>query len=131
MEYKDYLQIIVLVATILSSNWLVSRQIKKNKKSGWIEDIRKEVANFTTIGIAITPKSSKTELSELNRSSTLLILLLDERDEKQKKLISTIAETTIMLSNDMTENYIIDFKSKYNKIIFSAKEIIREQTKRL
>jgi hypothetical protein len=131
MECKDYLQIIVLVATIISSNWLVSRQIKKNKKSGWIEDFRKEVASFTSIGLAIKPKSSKAELSELIRSSTLLILLLDEKDEKQEKLISTIAETTIMLSNDMTENHIVDFKSKHNKIIFSAKEIIREQTKRL
>ena len=68
MECKDYLQIIVLVATIISSNWLVSRQIKKNKKSGWIEDYRKEVASFTSIGLAIKTKISKAELSELIRS---------------------------------------------------------------
>jgi len=131
MECKDYLQIIALIATIISSNWLVSRQIKKNKKSGWIEDFRKEVASFTSIGLAITPESSKAELSELIRSSTLLVLLLDEKDEKQEKLISTIAETTIMLSKNLTKNHIDDFKSKHNKIIFSAKEIIREETNRL
>jgi len=131
MECKDYLQIIALIATIISSNWLVSRQIKKNKKSGWIEDFRKEIANFTSIGFAITPRSSKTELFELSKSSTLLIMLLDEKDKKQEKLKNTIIETTILLSTNFTESHIVDFQLKYHEIISSAKMIIIEQTNRL
>lgn len=131
MVIKDYLQIFALIATIITSNWLVSRQIKKNKKSAWIEDFRKEVATFLAYGFSITKNPPKEELINVVKSSTLLLLLLDEYDEKQKNLINKIARTTIILSNDYSVKNIDDFRKKFNEVISLSKEIILEQTKKL
>jgi hypothetical protein len=131
MECKDYFQIIALIATIISSNYLVSRQIRKNKKSGWIEDFRREVAGFLSNGMAITPYSSKLEFTEFEKRAMLLLLLLDGKDFKQNLLIGKIAETTVMLTNELGPNHIEEFKNKNKEIITLAKEIIAEQTERL
>ncbi|MGV8964560.1 MAG: hypothetical protein ACOH2V_14430 [Candidatus Saccharimonadaceae bacterium] len=131
MASKDYIQILALIATIITSNWIVSRQIKKNKKSGWIEDFRKEVATFLACGFSITTNPPKEELLNVVKSSTLLLLLLDADDEKQKNLINKIARTTIILSKDYTVANLDDFQKKFNEIISLAKVIIFEQTKKL
>ena len=131
MECDNYLQMIALFATIVSSHWLVSRQIVKNKKSSWIEDLRREISTFTALGISMGSNSTKDERFKIIKSSQLLILLLDENEAKQGKLIEVISSTMILFSTDFQENHVQDFKEKYQEIVSLTKVIISEQTKKL
>ena len=131
MDVKDWIQITALVLTIIASNYLVSRQIKKNKKSGWIEDLRHAVADYTAFIMSITPKSTKDDYLEVSKRSTLLLLLLNEKDEKQNDLLIKISKTTIIIAKNGGSTDLEEFKKNVHEIVIAAKQIIFEETKHL
>jgi hypothetical protein len=121
----------VLIVTIISSHLLVSRQIRKTKRSDWIESLRKLIAEYIAKIVALDYKSRKSDFEDLTKCSTLLILMLNKKDKNQEKLIEKVAETMVVVSkfNNLTD--IKYFEDRVPKIIELAKKIIDEETRKL
>jgi len=131
MEIKDWITIAVLIATIVSSHWLASKQTRKNKKAKWIEDFRNEISKFFSLSIDVKKGDVKT-IQNLSTSSWVIIMLLDENNKSQQTLIEEISGFGLFMSERFhTGDDIAEYKSGVTKIYNLAKDIIRQEEKKL
>ncbi|QNF34366.1 hypothetical protein HUW51_17155 [Adhaeribacter swui] len=133
METKDYLPLataFVALIAIFSSYYLLSKQILKNKRSAWIEDFRKEIANYYTLAISIKRDSSDDDLIKITNSSVLIIMLLDIKRPKQKAFETFIASTTSYVINHDYKGF-DDLAKTLKKVLDDARSIIDDEFKRL
>ncbi|PAW94830.1 hypothetical protein CKK33_15545 [Mucilaginibacter sp. MD40] len=129
MEIRDYITLIVLLVTVVSSHWLASRQTIKNKRSKWIEDFRSEIASFISLSSRIDPKNIDT-LHELSKSGFFVLMLLDDRRKSHLELTNEIAKFNIFVTK-FSSSKLDEFKQKISKIVELAKLIIKEEEKKL
>jgi len=46
LSLKDYFPLIGTVITVITGYYLITVQIRKNRRAKWIDDFRKEIATF-------------------------------------------------------------------------------------
>jgi hypothetical protein len=90
MKLTDLITLLVLVATIISSHWLASKQTRNTKRVKWVEDFRAETANYIALSNLVNPKKIDT-LYELSKSGFVVLMLLDDRKKDHKILNDDIA----------------------------------------
>jgi hypothetical protein len=131
METKDWLTLIALIATIISSHWLASKQTRKSKKAKWIEDFRFEMAKFFSLGSQYKRNDIKT-LLDFSASSWILMMLLDESQKGQKELIAEIAEFGLFITERLKDSIHIDeYQARISRIKDLAKAVITIEEKKL
>lgn len=130
LTLKEFLPLIGTATVALIGYFGISVQINKNRKAKWIEDFRKEVANFLSIGTRIHANSTREELTEISNSAMFIQMLLDSRDFEHRQVIESVGEMLILLmgKNDKEQ---MEEQPKLFKLIFEAAQtvIAKEQAK--
>ncbi len=130
MEIKDWITIGVLIATIISSHWLVSVQTRKNKKVKWIDDLRLEVANFLTHSREFGDEDP-TNPFPFSRSGCVITMLLDETNPHQNELIHEVRSFTDFILAGFDRNKLEEYKARVGKIVHLTKRIINLESKKI
>lgn len=86
---RDLTPLIGTITTIWTGYKLISEQVKKNRKVKWIDDFRSESAKFITLTTAIHGEWTNDRLFEVTGSLNLLVLFLEESDNKVHKQLIT------------------------------------------
>ena len=129
VEAKDWITLIVLIATIISSHWLASKQTRKTKSAKWIEDFRFEIAKYIALSNLVNPQKIDT-LYELAKCSSVVLMLLDDRKKTHKLLNDEIASFGIFCAK-YTGALLPEFEDRIGRIILLAKSIINDETRKL
>jgi hypothetical protein len=123
--FKDYFPIIIMAITVISSHLIVTKQVRKNTRSLWIQDFRKEIANFLALAQYITPKSSDEQLLELTRSAFQIAFLFNPDNTLHKELEVDVFNMVTFLSIKTQSFDITKFKQDVNKIRKLTIEILQ------
>jgi hypothetical protein len=93
ITFKDFLPLIGTLVTVIMGYRLVSVQINKNRRAKWIDDFRKEVANFFTIITSLNKEFSIDKSYLLLTSvSTLILYLYDSKQPPRRELIEKLRD---------------------------------------
>lgn len=130
-DLTAYIPLVTLVVTVASSYIILSRQIKKTKRSEWIEKFRSDMAKFMALTMSTSYNTTNEELKEILKVCYSILLLINPVNKKQMELQSHVASLTMLLSQALEKDHIEQFKSKHNAIVNLAREIILEETKRI
>ncbi|MCC8409895.1 hypothetical protein LJ707_13235 [Mucilaginibacter sp. UR6-1] len=134
IEIRDYITLIVLICTIVSSHFLASKQTRKNKRAKWIDDFRISIANFISLSQQIDHLNIDTFIKFSNSGYTI-ILLLNPELKKHSDLILQIRSFINLLSDLKNTNPRTEFMAKYEDIfqnIYSlTREIIKIEEKKI
>ncbi|SHN35302.1 hypothetical protein [Mucilaginibacter sp. OK098] len=123
MEAKDWITLIVLVITVISSYWLASKQTRKTKRAKWIEDFRSEIARFLTLSIRVEDNDVNTLIS-LSESTWVIVMLLDENSKIQLKLIEEVNIFGLFMAEKFNSSHIQEYKERVQLIKDLAKTVI-------
>jgi len=129
METREYVTLFVLIATIISSHLLASKQTRKNKKAKWIEDLRLEVANLISLSQQVT-KDVNT-LFPFSKSGFVVAMLLDQNKKLQEDLILEVQDFGLFVTTGFNLSQITEYKDRVTKITNLTKYIIFQEEKRL
>lgn len=130
MEAREWITLIVLVVTIISSHWLASKQTRKNKRSKWIEDLRLEVANVISFSQQVEKRDVKT-LFAFSKSGYVVTMLLDQNKKNQEDLLLEIQKFGLFMTNKFDIDHMQEYKDRVTKITNLTKFIIHQEEKKL
>jgi len=133
MEAKDWITLIspiILVATIISSHLLVSKQTRKNKRAKWIEDLRLEVANVISFSQQVEDGNVNT-LFPFSKSGYVVTMLLDQNKKIENDLLLEVQAFGLFMTEKFNANYIKEYKIRVAKITNLTKLVIYEEEKKL
>jgi len=131
MEAKDWITPIILIATIISSHLLVSKQTRKNKRAKWIEDLRLEVANVISFSQQVDDKNVNT-LFPFSKSGYVVTMLLDQNKKNEKDLLLEVQEFGLFMTGKVNnKNYMQEYKERVTKITNLTKLVIYREEKEL
>lgn len=127
MELKDWIFLAILTATIVSSHLMVSKQIKKNKKSQWVDDFIRGIANYLALIAYTNYSSKKEELFEITKTGVAVLFLLDEKDQEQKMLHDAISYLTVFTMQELNPNSLNELENRVHEVKVLAKNIIKNE----
>ncbi len=129
LSLKDYFPLIGTIITVTTGYYLITVQIRKNRRAKWIDDFRKEVANFFVTFTSMNKEFSIDKGYQLlNAGSMLMLYLFDSKQPPRRELIETIREvqSMIMAQKDSvsTSEYMETVSNKLARIMTLASEVI-------
>jgi hypothetical protein len=126
MEVKEWLTVGTLIATIISSHWLVSKQARKTKKAKWIDDFKIEISKLLSLCYKYDKTDAKSGYDLITGCFSIMILI-NVKIESHKLLDAAISDLLKIVQNQSLENY----TEASAKVYLLAKEIIRESERNL
>jgi phosphorylcholine metabolism protein LicD len=134
LTFKDFIPLIGTLLTVIMGYRLISVQINKNRKAKWIDDFRKEIANFFSLAVSMNKEFSVEKgYQMLNCTSVLLLYLFDSKEYPRRELVKKIREFQSMSmkkGNVETVEDVEMFGQKLGEIMKLASEtILIEQNK--
>jgi hypothetical protein len=123
MELKDWITTIILLLTIISSHWVVSKQIRKTKKAKWIEGFRMEVAKYLSLSNKAS-RNNLTALYNIAESGYVILMLLDDNNKLHQLLNDEIVAFNAF-SLQFTAADLDEYTKRIGNIKNIAKEIIK------
>jgi hypothetical protein len=130
MGIKDWITPFILIATIISSHWLASKQTRKTKQVKWIEDLRLEVASIISLSQKYNKADSESILS-FSKSCHVATMLLDENIKHQNNLLLEIQAFGIFVSGIVDVNHLQEYHNRVESITNLTKFVIRQEEKKL
>lgn len=136
LTLKDFLPLIGTIITVIAGYTLISVQVNKNRRAKWIDDFRKEVANFMVITISINKAFSVEKAYDLLRVISVLILFLfDSKQPPRRELVSKLREIQTMIIDqknaEQSQEYIETFAGKLANIMSLASHVILIEQKKI
>ncbi len=129
LSLKDYFPLIGTLMTVITGYYLITIQIRKSRRAKWIDDFRKEVANFFVIFTSINKEFSIDKSYQLlNAVSMLTLYLFDSKQPPRRELIETLREVQGMIIEQKdsvpTTEYMESVSKKLAKIMTLASDVI-------
>ncbi len=135
LTFKDFLPLIGTLITVVMGYRLISVQINKNRKAKWIDDFRKEIANFFTLATAVNKSFSVDRAYQLvNCTSVLILYLFDSKQPPRRELVDKLTDfqaTAINHKQVETEEDMLMFAYKLKDIMTLASAIILIEQKKI
>lgn len=133
MKTESYIQFAVLLLSIFASHVYLSRQIKKSKRSEWIEKLRTEVATFCAQAMSCSmPRSTLDEIRQILKTSYSVFMLLDNTNPQHRELEQTIAKTTLIVTHVVgSDKDHKQLKELHEAVIRLSRDIIRKEIRKL
>lgn len=140
LSTKDFFPLIGTIITVLTGYLLISVQIRKNRRSKWIEDFRKESAKVVTLFIELNLSYSKGEgeivilernkiVLELTNSTVIIGLYLSENNDLHNELRDKLS--SVLQSLDPTSETKMKVSDELSNIATLAKRILDEEQEKI
>ncbi|MBC7381987.1 MAG: hypothetical protein H7296_03215 [Bacteroidia bacterium] len=99
---KDFFPFIQTALTLFIGYIVISIQIRKNSKSRWIEDFRKEVAKLHSLIHLLKNCRKDEDIAKFIETTTMILLMIDRSDCSHTNYIKLLSEvqTFILLEMD-------------------------------
>jgi phosphoribosylanthranilate isomerase len=128
LTFKDFIPLIGTLVTVIVGYRLISVQIHKNRRAKWIDDFRREIANFFTLATSVNKEFHIDKAYQLLNSTSLLTLyLFDSKQPPRMELVETLREfqeMSILKGTVQSKEDVEKFGKKLAKVMSLATTII-------